>query len=169
VVAPIQLLRLLLAACGDLLKSPAARLLVSLLVIAQKGKRLFESLEELPVAPVELARFPCACCGFVTLRVPPGSERICPICGWTDDLRQLLDPTLTRGANEPCLAEAQQNVESMGVSNEMRRIFTRGSTPSESREPSWRPYQPALDGGIRDPSDPYCWALHPSSSPASNS
>jgi hypothetical protein len=53
--------------------------------------------------------YTCPCCGHLTLSGPPGSYEICRICGWEDDLVQLLDPWFEGGANEPSLIQAQAN------------------------------------------------------------
>jgi len=51
--------------------------------------------------------YPCPCCGFETFSEPPGSYEICVVCGWEDDLVQLMHPSMGGGANRKSLLEAQ--------------------------------------------------------------
>ena len=55
-------------------------------------------------------RFPCPCCGFLTLsEKPPGTFVICPVCAWEDDNVQYDDPCYEGGANRVSLNEAKSN------------------------------------------------------------
>ena len=63
-------------------------------------------------------KFPCPCCGFLTLEEePPGTNEICPVCFWEDDLVQFENPTHW-GANSVSLLEARQNFLRFGASEE---------------------------------------------------
>ena len=74
--------------------------------------------------------YPCPCCGYMTFSTPPGSDGICAVCGWQDDVSQLKLPMLGGGSNEMSLAEAQKE-------------FIKGSDLDHSiefeRDPNWRP------------------------------
>lgn len=62
-------------------------------------------------------RYPCRCCGFLTLEEEPnGSYEICPVCYWEDDPVQSRDPNFSGGANKPSLNEARRNFGQLGVS-----------------------------------------------------
>ena len=61
-------------------------------------------------------QFPCPCCGYLVFSGTPGTDEICPICGWQDDVSQLRDPSSSGGANEPSLIEAQMNLANFGAS-----------------------------------------------------
>ncbi|MBA2497402.1 MAG: hypothetical protein H0V33_09975 [Acidimicrobiia bacterium] len=38
------------------------------------------------VVPAHTTRFPCPCCGHVVFEEEPGSDEICPVCFWQDDI-----------------------------------------------------------------------------------
>ena len=60
--------------------------------------------------------YPCPCCGRLVHEVPPGSFRICPVCGWEDNLAQLRWPGVS-GANRRSLVEAQRLYQEVGVAD----------------------------------------------------
>jgi hypothetical protein len=82
----------------------------------------------------------CPCCGHLTLTEPPGSYEICHICGWEDDLVQLLDPWFEGGANEPSLVQAQADYSA------------RSDPSSDLQDPAWRQVVEADRAGIKVPS-----------------
>ena len=64
-------------------------------------------------------RFPCACCGYLTLTEPgPNTYEICPVCGWENDRLQQEDPSLDVGANPVTLEVARQTFARIGASTE---------------------------------------------------
>ncbi len=87
--------------------------------------------------------FPCPCCGYLTSS-GPGSYDICPICDWEDDLSQLRFPE-TRGANNVSLIEAQANFAANGAKATHHLQHVRPASPDDSRDPSWRRLDPAID------------------------
>ena len=113
--------------------------------------------------------YPCPCCGYLTLTEPPGSYDICPICFWEDDALQLeFATTLVGGANGVTLADAQRAFEATGVREGRLLPYVRAPGPTDRRDPTWRPIDPALDsfedwnaeGRRRAPDDPetlYYW------------
>ncbi|HCI82453.1 MAG TPA: hypothetical protein DHW02_22490 [Ktedonobacter sp.] len=77
-------------------------------------------------------KFPCPCCGFLTLdEEPPGTHDICPVCFWEDDYVQFLSPHLDGGANSTNLIEARQNFVKIGVSEEQFKVYVRPPLPHE--------------------------------------
>lgn len=96
-------------------------------------------------------RFPCVCCGHLTLDQPPGSYLICPVCFWEDDAIQLRWTDYRGGANSPSLIEAQRTYARTGASSEQDLRHVRPPGPEEPLEPGWRPVEPAVDG-IEPPS-----------------
>ncbi len=61
-------------------------------------------------------RFPCPCCGYLTLgESPPGTFAICPVCAWEDDNVQYEDPLYEGGANRVSLHEAKTNFRLFGA------------------------------------------------------
>jgi hypothetical protein len=85
--------------------------------------------------------FTCPCCGYRTLKGPPGSYDICHVCFWEDDLVQLSDPWFPCGANAVSLADAQQNYRLHGAM-EMRFIANvDGIRPGDHLDPDWRPVE----------------------------
>jgi Cysteine-rich CPCC len=60
-------------------------------------------------------RYPCPCCGFLTLdEKPPGTYSICPVCWWEDDDLQWRNPEYAGGANAVSLRQARENFLAMG-------------------------------------------------------
>ncbi len=90
-------------------------------------------------------RYPCVCCGHLTLNEPPGSYNICPVCFWEDDLIQLRWPDYSGGANKPCLIEAQRAFGNMGAKESRLFAFVRAPSDDEPREQGWRPAEPEVD------------------------
>jgi hypothetical protein len=64
--------------------------------------------------------FPCPCCGYLAFTAPPGSEEICCVCGWQDDISQLRFPFNGGGANESSLVAAQKTFFDLGYSRDRR-------------------------------------------------
>lgn len=63
-----------------------------------------------------IRRFPCRCCGFLTLSDPAtGSYEICPVCFWEDDPVQNSEPSFTGGANATSLTCARRNFARCGA------------------------------------------------------
>lgn len=94
------------------------------------------------------ASFPCPCCGYLVFSEEPGSDEICPICFWEDDISQLRFPTRGGGANRPSLQEAQMSFQKCGACEERLVEHVRPVRPNDARDPLWRP----LDAG-RDASE----------------
>jgi hypothetical protein len=84
-------------------------------------------------------RYPCPCCGHLVFTDPPGSDDICLICFWEDDLTQLRWPELAGGANASSLAEAQRSFAKCGASEERFVTDVRPPAADEPVDPEWRP------------------------------
>jgi hypothetical protein len=83
-------------------------------------------------------RFPCPCCGFLTLdEAPPGTFHICEVCWWEDDPVQYADPTYRGGANTPSLSEARENFRLIRASDP--RLTRRVRPPRPDELPPDRP------------------------------
>ena len=66
-------------------------------------------------------KFPCPCCGNLTLdEEPPGTYDICPVCWWEDDFVQFNDVNYAGGANEPSLSQARENYKQFGACERTR-------------------------------------------------
>lgn len=88
-------------------------------------------------ARILVDRYPCPCCGYLTLgEEPPGTFEICEICGWEDDRVQCHDPTYQGGANGPSLNEARNNFLLFGAS--CREDIKRVRAPRDNEIPSNR-------------------------------
>jgi cysteine-rich CPCC protein len=126
--------------------------------------------------------YPCPCCGYLTSS-EPGSNDICPICGWEDDLSQLRFAAMAGGANHVSLIEAQHNYIETGSSDPAAlaagRITVRRPA-GEVRDPGFRllaasdiePVTYEVDQGSTYPSDPtalYYWRSPRASSPLDHS
>lgn len=90
-------------------------------------------------------RFPCPCCGHVVFEEEPGSDEICPVCFWQDDIVQLRWPNFAGGANRPSLIEAQENVVRIGAIEERFLQHVRSPQPAEHLDPAWRRFDPTRD------------------------
>jgi hypothetical protein len=78
----------------------------------------FPSGSVVPVYPSP-KRFPCPCCGYLTLKeAPTGTFSICEVCFWEDDPIQFHDVEYKGGANGPSLREASANFTAFGASEE---------------------------------------------------
>lgn len=69
-------------------------------------------------------RFPCPCCGYLTLG-QQGWWEICPVCHWDDDPAYTSDPTYwPGGANPISLEEARENFREFGAAlrEDIRRV-----------------------------------------------
>jgi hypothetical protein len=79
-----------------------------------------------------MKRFPCPCCGYLTLgEPPPGTFTICPVCFWEDDDVQFRDPSYRGGANTVSLQEARANFLRFGASDEALRGSVRSPLAEE--------------------------------------
>lgn len=84
-------------------------------------------------------RFPCPACGHLVFAEAPGSDDICLVCFWEDDLTQLRWPELAGAKNEVSLKEAQRNFVELGASEERFRGDVRNATDSEPLDEGFRP------------------------------
>ena len=85
-------------------------------------------------APCGSDRYPCPCCGYLTLgEKPPGTYLMCEVCFWEDDEVQYRDPCYEGGANEVSLKEARLNFSTFGASEKRFLKFVR--PPLEDEKP----------------------------------
>lgn len=83
---------------------------------------------ETPLGP----RFPCPCCGYLTLAdAPPGSWVYCEVCRWEDDQPQFDDIDYPVGANRQSWREARRSYAAIGASSERVRARARAPLPEE--------------------------------------
>ena len=90
-------------------------------------------------------KYPCPCCGYLTLDEGPGKYDICPICDWEDDLSQLRFPTMGGGANNMSLIEAQANYAKIGAKDSGHLEHARKPGSQDIRDRDWRPIDPRID------------------------
>lgn len=84
-------------------------------------------------------RYPCPCCGHLVFSEPPGSDDICMICFWEDDVTQLRWPNLGGATNAVSLREAQQGFVKFGAIEPSFADDVRAPTALEPLDPEWRP------------------------------
>jgi hypothetical protein len=82
-------------------------------------------------------KHPCPCCGYLVFD-EAGSDDICPICGWEDDVSQLRFATMSGGANRPSLWDAQRNYAAHGYRDDRAAPHVRKPKSDEARDPLWR-------------------------------
>jgi Cysteine-rich CPCC/SMI1 / KNR4 family (SUKH-1) len=90
-------------------------------------------------------RYPCPCCGHLVFHEPPGSDDICPVCYWQDDIVQLRWPDRAGGANRPSLIEAQANFARFGATEQRFSEYTRPPRTDEPMDANWRPFDQNRD------------------------
>jgi hypothetical protein len=92
-----------------------------------------------------VSRFPCPCCGHLTLDSGPGDYELCPVCFWEDDGGQLRFPMSADGANGISLMEAQRVYAKRGAMDGDFARNVRRARRDEPIEDGWRPFDPDLD------------------------
>jgi len=97
----------------------------------------------------EAGKFPCPCCGYLVHDEGPGSDQICSVCGWQDDLSQLRFARMPGGANKTSLLEAQAHMQSTG---ETDRLAERAFGMGVERDHGWRWIDLSIDS-FEDPEE----------------
>src|SRR4051794_37332736 len=100
-------------------------------------------------------RYPCPCCGHLAFAEPPGSDDICLVCFWEDDMMQLRWPQLAGSTNAVSLAEAQRNFAQFGASEQRFTGDVRAPTADEPLDPGWRPIRSSDSFEAPDESAPW--------------
>ncbi len=101
------------------------------------------------------ARFPCPACGHLVFSEAPGSDDICLVCLWEDDLTQLRWPDLAGGKNAVSLREAQHNVATVGAIEARFAGDVRPATVEEPLDFDFRPISVADSFEAPDDSAPW--------------
>ena len=94
-------------------------------------------------------RYTCPCCGYRVFNGPPGTEELCPICGWRDDLMHLRFPLFNGMPNGISLIDAQMNYSVIGAKDADALKGVRFPNSGDERDPDWRP----LDLDIDEPQE----------------
>jgi hypothetical protein len=114
-------------------------------------------------------RYTCPCCGYKTFGGPPGTEEVCPICGWLDDLMHLRFAAFNGMPNGISLVDAQMNFALIGAKDPGAVKHVRYPGPHDRRDPDWRPIDLDIDrlesipvdfDALAEPEDPtafYYW------------
>lgn len=114
-------------------------------------------------------RYTCPCCGYREFSGPPGTEEVCPICGWLDDLMHLRFPLFNGRPNGISLVDAQVNYSVIGAKDPAALKNVRFPGPQDERDSDWRPIDLDVDepesipvdfDGLAEPEDPttlYYW------------
>ena len=80
----------------------------------------------------EEKRYPCLCCGFLTMFGPTrDTYDICHVCDWEDDEVQYDNPDFGGGANRVSLNEARLNYAKFGSSDKDSLKRVRPPQPNE--------------------------------------
>jgi hypothetical protein len=89
--------------------------------------------------PNQLGKWPCPCCGYYTMTLPPGGTfEVCPVCDWEDDDVQFRDPAYAGGANAESLNEAREAFEKLVARGLIRTSSCREPTADEGPRFDWR-------------------------------
>lgn len=110
-------------------------------------------------------RYPCPCCGHLVFEEKPGSQDICLVCFWEDDLAQLRWPDFAGGANAVSLREAQKNYAEYGAIAQQFKGDVRPARDDEPLDPEFRPigehdvFEEYDEGALwpEDPTTLYYW------------
>ena len=97
--------------------------------------------------------YTCPCCGYRVFAGPPGSEELCPICGWRDDLMHLRFVLFNGLPNGISLADAQQNFVALGAKDAASLASVRFPTATDERDTDWRPFDSQVDEAESIPTD----------------
>ncbi|HEV3155544.1 MAG TPA: CPCC family cysteine-rich protein [Candidatus Baltobacteraceae bacterium] len=120
-----------------------------------------------------MKRYTCPCCGYRVFSGPPGTEDVCPICGWRDDIMQLRFPNFVSTANGISLYDAQLNYDLIGAKDPEAAKRVRFADAGDERDPDWRPIDTDVDDlpdppvdfdGLAEPEDTttlYYWLASP--------
>lgn len=92
-----------------------------------------------------LMRYTCPCCGYRVFNEPPGTEELCPICGWRDDLMHLRFPLFNGMPNGTSLIDAQMNYSVIGAKDADALKSVRFPASEDERDPDWRPLDLDVD------------------------
>jgi hypothetical protein len=99
-----------------------------------------------------MKEYVCPCCGYKIHAEPPGSDDICDICYWEDDISQLRFPRMTGGANKISLIDAQKNFNTYGACEKRLIKHTRKPDSKDRLDPKWRIIDLSLDN-VEEPGD----------------
>lgn len=114
-------------------------------------------------------RSTCPCCGYRVFNGPPGTEDLCPICAWRDDLMHLRFPLFNGMPNGISLVDAQMNYGVIGAKDASSLGSVRFPAAGDERDPDWRAIDLDVDrpktipvdfDGLAEPQDPaslYYW------------
>lgn len=79
-----------------------------------------------------MKKYPCPCCGYLThLESTPGTDDICDVCFWHDDVYQSCYPDSVIGANPVSLNQAKENFRKFGAKTENHIEYIRKPLPDE--------------------------------------
>ncbi len=81
-----------------------------------------------------MMRYTCPCCGYRTFSGPPGTEELCAVCSWRDDVMHLRFPQFNGRPNGMSLVDAQMNYALVGFPSEQYE-----------RDADWRAIDPDVD------------------------
>ena len=88
--------------------------------------RLFKGWNIDKYGNVQIKKYPCPCCGYLTFSVMPGGTfDICPVCYWEDDDLSIEDPNTVYDINKVSLNEARVNYKSIGACREEDVLYVR--------------------------------------------
>ncbi|WP_328777180.1 MULTISPECIES: CPCC family cysteine-rich protein [Streptomyces] len=90
-------------------------------------------------------RYPCVCCGHLTLNDGPDSHQICPVCFWEDDVMHVRWPDRAGGANRSSLLDAQRDFIAIGACEGRFLEHVRPPDGDEPLDPNWRPIDLSRD------------------------
>jgi hypothetical protein len=90
------------------------------------------SVRTVQAGAVRPDRYPCPCCGYLTLE-ERGGDDICPVCFWEDDGQDDHDADEVRGGPnyELSLSVARSNFRRIGAASERVLTFVRPPQPDE--------------------------------------
>jgi hypothetical protein len=95
-----------------------------------------------------MQKYTCPCCGYKTIERADTFYDLCPVCFWETDPIQLADPLYKGGANQPSLAEAQQNFILFGACEKEDVPKTRMPLVDEVKDENFQTFDENTEGPL---------------------
>lgn len=107
---------------------------------------------------INIMKYTCPCCGYMTFDEALGSDEICDICSWHDDLVSYNHPDRAIGPNKVTLIQAQVNYLEFGISNPSLKK-SRVNITNYPKDSLWRLIDLTIDKNLMNGGGERFWDL----------